>query len=96
MDSRTCSRAVGRLAHGLRLTDPWDINRNAQGYTHCTVNGAARLDRFYLTDDMLLEKQGAEVLAAAFSDHLAVLLRLTLPIHTVHRGEEDGARICRF
>jgi len=54
------------------------------------------LERFYLTDDMLLEKQGAEVLAAAFSNHLAVLLRLTLPMHTVHRGEEDGGRICRF
>jgi len=87
MDSRTCSRTLGRLTHGLRLIDAWYNSRNPQGYnTQYTAHGAARLDRFYLTDDMLLEEQGAEVLAADFSDHLAVLLRLTLLIHTVHRG----------
>ena len=70
------------MTHGLRLTDAWDSNRNPQGYTHYTAHGAAG---FYLTD-MLMNKQGAEVLAEAFSENLAVLLRLTLLIHTVHRG----------
>ena len=85
-DNRTCSRAAGRLTHGLRLKDAWDSNRNPKGYTHYTAHGAARLDRFYLTDDLLAGKQGAETIAAAFTDHLAVLIRLKLTAPNVHRG----------
>jgi len=39
-----------------------------------------------MTEDLISGKQGAETIAAAFTDHLAVLIRLKLPTLITHRG----------
>jgi hypothetical protein len=39
---------------------------------------ATKIDRFYLTQDLLGRKTGIEILPAAFTDHDAVVLRLSI------------------
>ena len=68
------------------MTDVWDASLNNHAYTHYTPNGAARLDRIYATDDIRKQKTGVETLVAAFTDHLAVLLRVHLSISFTRRG----------
>jgi len=83
---RTCSRALERLIKGLQLKDAWDTETNPHVYTHYTTAGAARIDRIYLSDDLLLNKRGSETIAAAFTDHLAVLIRIKLATPITLRG----------
>jgi len=47
-------------------------------YTQYTPTGATRIDRIYISEDLSCKKQGAETIAAAFTDHLAVLIRIKL------------------
>jgi len=64
----------------------WNASTNMQAYTHYTPTGAARLDRIYATENILNNKQGIETIAAAFTDHMAVLARINLLIPFIHRG----------
>jgi hypothetical protein len=41
---------------------------------------APRLDRIYVTRNLLVRKQGMEVVVIAFTDHFAVLIRLTTDV----------------
>jgi len=83
---RTSSQALERLIHGLRRSDAWDVTLNPQAFTHYNPNGAARLDRIYVTDELRRNKQGVETIAAAFTDHLAVLLWINISTPIIHRG----------
>jgi len=83
---RTCSRALERLINGLRLKDDWDTETNPHVYIQYTPAGAARIDRIYLSEDLLCNKQGGETIAAAFTDHLAVLIRIKLATPIILRG----------
>ena len=58
-----------------------------RAYTHYTHTGAARLDRIYISEDLSCNKQGAETIAAAFTDHLAVLIRIKLATTMLLRGK---------
>ena len=69
---RSNSLALQRLINGLKLKDAWDPNKNPFGFTHYTATGATRIDRMYLSEDLIRHKQGTETIAAAFTDHLAV------------------------
>ena len=84
---RYSSRSLDRLLHGLRLTDVWDASLNTYAYTHYTPTGASRLDRIYVADEIRKPKQGVETLAAAFTNHMAVLLRVHLSIPFTLRGK---------
>jgi hypothetical protein len=86
-DKRTHCRALGRLIQGLHLRDAWDKTTNPQGYTHYTATGAARLDKIYLTAELYKNKQGIETKVTAFTDHLAVLLRIILDTPFTLRGK---------
>ena len=83
---RYSSRALERLLIGLQLTDVWDASLNNHAYTHYTPNGVARLDRICATDGIRKHKQVVETLVAAFTDQLAVLLRVKLSIPFTRRG----------
>jgi endonuclease/exonuclease/phosphatase family metal-dependent hydrolase len=56
-------------------------------YTHYTPVSAARIDRIYISEDLSCNKQGAETIAAAFSDHLAVLIRIKFAIALLLQGK---------
>jgi hypothetical protein len=51
---------------------------------HYTRSGAARLDRIYATRQLSGHKYGIERAVASFTDHLAVFLRISLELTTVH------------
>jgi exonuclease III len=68
-------RALTSLLRGIGLQDTWEGNPARPIFTHYTSGGASRIDRIYITDDLRDPKQGAEIIPAAFTDHLAVTLR---------------------
>jgi hypothetical protein len=71
------SRSLNSLLAGMGLGDAWDTHHIRPAYTHYTSGGAPRTVRIYITDELSSRKQGAEVIPAAFTDYLAVLLRIT-------------------
>ena len=56
-------------------------------YTHFTSTGASRIDRIYVTRNLRTKQRGVETLAAAFTDHFAVSLRLSLDASSTLRGK---------
>ena len=82
------SRALAHLVHGLGLKDAWNTYIWRTVYTHYTPVGAYRIDRIYATGNILSKKQGVETAAAAFTDHLAVVLGVAVdtPLTLLGRG----------
>jgi exonuclease III len=74
---KNVSTALVTLITGLCLHDVWTMQTSGSAYTHYTNDGTSRLDRIYVTHNLRNRKQGAETVAAAFTGHLAVLVRLT-------------------
>jgi len=77
---------LDKLIQGLKLVDVWNAPTNMQVYTHYTPTGAAPLDRIYATENIRKNKEGIETIAAAFTDHMAVLVRINLMIPFIHTG----------
>jgi len=72
------SRALEKITKGIRLYDVWEKHSHTTAYTHYTNFRASRIDRIYITEPLINQKQGVGTVAAAFSDHFAVLRRLKL------------------
>jgi hypothetical protein len=70
------SRTLSTLTKGFGLHDVWDTSSGRTGYTHYTHAGASRIDRIFATGAIMNRKQGAETIATAFTDHLAVTVRV--------------------
>lgn len=73
---------------GLALIDTWQGAPECKVNTHISVSGATGIDRIYATQSLITKKRGVEVVAAAFTYHLAGCIRLTvdLPILRMGRG----------
>jgi exonuclease III len=84
----TTSSTLSEVVRGLSLSDAWSQDSQRPAYTHFSPTGATRIDRFYITQELVLQKTGIEILPAAFTDHNAVVLRLSLP--TVRTGWRRG------
>ena len=82
---RNYSRTLARLIHGL--VDVWETTPTRTAYTHYTATGASRIDRIYVTRDLRMREQGAETLAADFTDRFAIILRLTMDVPCSTRGK---------
>jgi exonuclease III len=80
------SRALHTLIRGFDLIDMWEPAAEIKIYTHYTRQGASCLDRIYASSNLREKKCGIETVVAAFTDHLAVTLRLTLEATTMRRG----------
>ena len=82
------SWARTRLVTGLELMDVWDVNHGWMIYMHYTAQGVSRLDRIYVSCQLLKSKQGVESIAAEFMDHLAIMLHVSLsgPCRTWGKG----------
>jgi len=52
------SRALQEIVRGMALKDAWTQNPLRPSYTHYTINCASRLDRFYVTENILTKKTG--------------------------------------
>ena len=57
-----------------------------QTYTHYTPTGATPLVTIYVTEDLQRQKQGVKTTAAAFTDHLAVMLKVVSTTTFIYRG----------
>jgi exonuclease III len=79
-------RALTVLIHGLALRDAWQKSSAHPGYTHYSSAEASRIDRIYVTGDLLQRKKGMETIATAFTNHLAVSLHITTNVPLVRRG----------
>jgi len=82
----TFSRSLTSLGQGYEVRNVWQANSDRRVHTHYTAHGATRLDGFYPSTDLLVRKKGNETDAAAFTDHFAVVLRLSLDAPIVRRG----------
>ena len=80
------SRALDALVGGMDLHDAWQGGANRPGYTHYSLGCAARLDRIYISSVLMRRKQGMETIAAGFTGHLAVCLRLSVVEPIMRRG----------
>jgi hypothetical protein len=67
----------------MNLQEAWQRSADRPVYTHYSVSGATRIDRIYATRDLISRKLGIETIAAAFTDHSAVCLRLTVDVPVV-------------
>jgi exonuclease III len=86
--TKNYSRELENILTGLSLMDAWDTTKTRDGYTHYTANGASRIDRIYATRDVITRKTGIEIIAVAFTDHSAVIMRIAIetPLRTRGRG----------
>jgi endonuclease/exonuclease/phosphatase family metal-dependent hydrolase len=71
---RNPSRALEQLISSFHMHDAWEQNAGDKGCTHHTSTGATRLDRIYISHSMKAYKTGVETVAAAFTDHMAVVI----------------------
>jgi hypothetical protein len=81
------SRALTSLLRGLGLTDTREGDPRKPTYTHYTSGGASQIDRIYITEYLRASKQGAAIIPAAFTDHLAVTVRMSLDHLTIPQRE---------
>jgi len=81
------SRALNELVHVFDLVDMWATAPERGVYTHYTLQGASRLDRIYMSRNLSGKKCGTEKVVTAFTDHLAVALRIALNVTTVRPGQ---------
>ena len=83
-----CSRVLDDIFRRFNLTDVWEATPPRRIYTHYTPTGASRLDTIYITKNLNMQRKGVETLAGAFTDHLAVVLRLSLDVPFERRGRD--------
>ena len=75
----TSSNALAEIVRGLRLTDMWNQDPRRPTYTHYSTTGATRIDCIYLSTVDKDKKQGIEIIPTAYTDHHAIVLRLSIP-----------------
>jgi endonuclease/exonuclease/phosphatase family metal-dependent hydrolase len=79
------SRALDAFVHVFELQDVWQEDSTRNGFMHYSPTGARRIDRIYTT-----RKRGMETVAVAFTDHLAVILRLSIDVPSYDVAEDSG------
>jgi len=81
---------LDNVVRGLHLTDAWEATPHRKVYTHYTPTGYSRIDRIYVTENLKRRKDGVATVAAAFTDHLADILRLSIDVCVTRRGKGVG------
>ena len=84
------SWTLTEIIRGLALRDAWNQNTACPAYTCYSSNRATRLDCFYMSNDLLQQKTGIEIIPVVFTDHHAVALRVQ--INELKRGR-DGWKL---
>jgi endonuclease/exonuclease/phosphatase family metal-dependent hydrolase len=80
------SRALAYIVNGLGLIDAWNTSTSHRMCAYYTVIGASRIDRIYATRNIMSKKLGVEMVAAAFTDHHAVILHIAISAPLTMRG----------
>jgi endonuclease/exonuclease/phosphatase family metal-dependent hydrolase len=80
------NRASATLICGCDLRDVWDTTQNQKGYILYAHKAVSRMDRIYVTARLHTRKSGVERVAAWFTDHLEVVLRMAIDAPLSLRG----------
>jgi len=80
------SKAFEILIQGLNLHDTGLVRTQQQRFTHFTPKGAARIDRIYESSQLKGQQQGIDTIPAAFTDHMAVILRIATEDTRILKG----------
>jgi hypothetical protein len=79
---------LNALVTGYALTDMWEASPERGIYTLYSRQGASHPDRIYVTRNLRDRKNGVETVVAAFTDYLAVVLRIALDADII-RGDRS-------
>ena len=79
-------RALNEFIRGFDLVDMWEKSQDRPTYTQYTSRGTSRIDRIYASHNVSRQKRDAETRIAAFTDHLAVVIRIALDVSIMQRG----------
>jgi hypothetical protein len=80
------NKALDTLLRNADLTDSWTNDKDRPIYRHYKSHGASREDRVYMSVPPTRHKQGTEILAVAFTNDLAVALRIHLDAPFIPEG----------
>ena len=83
------SNALVEIVRGLHLTDMWDQDPHHPIFTHYSPTGASHIDRIYLSTADKERKTGIEIVPTAYTDHHAVVVRLSIPAPEKRRRKMD-------
>ena len=81
------SKALDGLVRVFDLRDMLRADPVTTVFTHFYPVGASRSDRIYTTKELSDKKISAGTVAAAFTDHLSVAMRLSVDVLIVCRGK---------
>jgi len=68
------SKALDRLVRDFELQGVCRADQLRTVFTHYSPMGASRIDRIHTTKELSDKKIGVETVAAAFTDHLSVVI----------------------
>jgi hypothetical protein len=80
-------KALEKIARGFGLVDVWETVPPRAAYTHYTSHGAACRDRIHVISNLSDQKVGVETVFAAFTERLAVCVRIELEVPLLQRGQ---------
>jgi exonuclease III len=75
----TTSRAFSEIVRGFTLAYTWQQDPNWPVFTHYSPTGATRIDRIYMSRDLMARKTGIVIVPPAFTDHFAIIFRIRAP-----------------
>ena len=84
----TYSRTPAAVVQDYALRDVWTQSTARRTYTHYSMTGATRIDRFYVATTLYQKKVAAETVVAPFDDHHAVILKLG--VNFSHSWQANG------
>jgi hypothetical protein len=82
------SKGFESFLRGFGAKDSWTNTGQNSIFTHYTGRGATRIDRIYLSTSLWPNKKSAEILAAAFTDNNAAVVRLKMQAPNIQWGKE--------
>ena len=76
----TYSRTLAALVQGYELRGVWTQPPARRAYTHYSVTGATRTDRFYVAPAIHEKKVAAQTVVDPFTDHHTMILKLGVDV----------------
>ena len=73
------------LVRGFELWVTLQMDPPEECLTHYSPMGGTRLDQIYTTKELSTKKIDVETVAAAFTDHLAMIVRVSLDFPIIRR-----------
>ena len=80
------SRAPDNIVRGFILSGMWEVSPARGIFTHYSRQGATRLNRIYVSQNLRGRKVGVVTVVKKFTDHRAIIFRIALDVPLTLRG----------